>query len=120
MTPVHAALVRGPRRERAHHDQRPNDGRRHPGADVAAIGIDAAASASSSCAFDVDPRAAVGRVTIRRTTLEIQFAEGMTEDAPDRVLVIPWTPPSPIDGVRSFRGKASNPLRCARCEPKRA
>ena len=44
---------------------------RHPGADVAAIGIDATASASSSCAFDLDLRAAVGRVTIRRTTLEI-------------------------------------------------
>src|SRR5208337_309891 len=105
MTPVHAALVRGPRRERAHHDQRPNDGRRHPGADVAAIGIDAAASASSSCAFDVDPRAAVGRVTIRRTTLEIQFAEGMTEDAPDRVLVIPWTPPSPYRRREIIQGE---------------
>ena len=44
---------------------------RHPGADVAAIGIDATASASSSCAFDLDLRAAAGRVTIRRTTLEI-------------------------------------------------
>ena len=46
---------------------------RHPGADVAAIGIDAAASASSSYAFDrdADVRAAVARVTIDATTLEI-------------------------------------------------
>src|SRR5271167_2015783 len=78
---------------------------RHPGTDVAAIGIDAAASASSSCAFDVDPRATVGRVTIRRTTLEIQFAEGMTGDAPDRVLVIPWTPPSPYRRREIIQGE---------------
>ncbi|MGO8919731.1 MAG: recombinase family protein [Stellaceae bacterium] len=103
---------------------------RHPGADVAAIGIDAAASASSSCAFDVDARAAVGRVTIRRTTLEIQFAEGMTGDAPDRVLVIPWTPPSPnrrreiIQGegeqpaaVRPMRTKARGSHRCSPRRP---
>ena len=81
----------------------------HPGADVAAIGIDATASASSSCAFDVDPRAAVGRVTIRRTTLEIQFAEGMTGDAPDRVLVIPWTPPSPYRRREIIQGEGEQP-----------
>ena len=42
-----------------------------------------------------DLLAAVERITIRRTTLEIQLAEGMAEDASDRILVIPWTPPSP-------------------------
>ncbi len=78
---------------------------RHPGADVTAIGIDAAASASSSCAFDVDPRAAVGRVTIRRTTLEIQFAEGVAGDSSDRILVIPWTPPSPYRRREIIQGK---------------
>ena len=82
---------------------------RHPGADVAAIGIDATASASSSCAFDLDLRAAVGRVTIRRTTLEIQFAEGMTGDAPDRVLVIPWTPPSPYRRREIIQGEGEQP-----------
>ena len=82
---------------------------RHPGADVAAIGIDAAASASSSCAFDLDLRAAVGRVTIRRTTLEIQFAEGMAGDAPDRVLVIPWTPPSPYRRREIIQGEGEQP-----------
>ncbi len=81
----------------------------HPGADVAAIGIDATASASSSCAFDLDLRAAVGRVTIRRTTLEIQFAEGMTGDAPDRVLVIPWTPPSPYRRREIIQGEGEQP-----------
>ena len=82
---------------------------RHPGADVAAIGIDATASASSSCAFDLDLRAAVGRVTIRRTTLEIQFAEGMAGDAPDRVLVIPWTPPSPYRRREIIQGEGEQP-----------
>src|SRR5208282_1031285 len=82
---------------------------RHPGTDVAAIGIDATVSASSSCAFDVDPRATVGRVTIRRTTLEIQFAEGMTGDAPDRVLVIPWTPPSPYRRREIIQGEGEQP-----------
>ncbi len=82
---------------------------RHPGADVAAIGIDATASASSSCAFDLDLRAAVGRVTIRRTTLEIQFAEGMAGDAADRVLVIPWTPPSPYRRREIIQGEGEQP-----------
>ena len=59
--------------------------------------------------FDVDPRAAVGRVTIRRTTLEIQFAEGMTGDAPDRVLVIPWTPPSPYRRREIIQGEGEQP-----------
>jgi site-specific DNA recombinase len=39
--------------------------------------------------------AAVERITIRRTTLEIELAEVMAEDGSDRILVIPWTPPSP-------------------------
>ncbi len=82
---------------------------RHPSPEVAAISIDAAASASSSRAFDLDPRAAVGRVTIRRTTLEIQLAEGMTRDAPDRVLVIPWTPPSPYRRREIIQGEGEQP-----------
>ncbi len=43
----------------------------------------------------VDLSAAVERVMIGRATLEIQLAEGMAGDSLDRVLVIPWTPPSP-------------------------
>ena len=52
---------------------------------------------------------AVGRVTIRRTTLEIQFAEAMTGDAPDRVLVIPWTPPSPYRRREIIQGEGEQP-----------
>jgi site-specific DNA recombinase len=55
--------------------------------------------AVGSIALPLDPgadlRAAVERITIRRTTLEIQLAEGMAEDSSDRILVIPWTPPAP-------------------------
>jgi site-specific DNA recombinase len=56
-----------------------------------------AAVGSLPCALDpgADLRAAVERITIRRTTLEIQFAEGTAEDPPDRIIVVPWTPPSP-------------------------
>jgi hypothetical protein len=41
-----------------------------------------------------DLSAAVERITIRCTTLEIQLAEGMAEDSSDRILVVPWTPPA--------------------------
>ena len=63
----------------------------------ATLGFDAAASASRSGAFGpaADRSAALERVTIGRTTLEIQLAEGMAGDSSDRILVIPWTPPSP-------------------------
>ncbi len=63
----------------------------------AALGFDAAASASRSGALGpaADRSAALERVTIGRTTLEIQLAEGMAGDSSDRILVIPWTPPSP-------------------------
>jgi len=84
---------------------------RHPGADVAAIGIDAAASASSSYAFDrdADVRAAVARVTIDATTLEIQLAEGIAGESSDRVLVIPWTPPSPYRRREIIQGEGEQP-----------
>ena len=48
-------------------------------------------------------------MTIRRTTLEIQFAEGMTGDAPDRVLVIPWTPSSPYQRREIIQGEGEQP-----------
>jgi site-specific DNA recombinase len=59
--------------------------------------VNSAAVGSSPRVLDpgADICAAVERVTIRRTTLEILLAEGMAEDSSDRILVIPWTPPSP-------------------------
>jgi site-specific DNA recombinase len=82
------------------------------------VAINSAAASSSPCVLDpgADLRAAVERITIRRTTLEIQLAEGMAEDSSDRILVIPWTPPSPyrrreiIQGERG-RSAAVRPMR---------
>jgi hypothetical protein len=77
---------------------------------------------SSLCPLDpgADLRAAVERITIRCTTLEIQLAEGMAEDSSDRILVIPGRRQRPIDAVRSFREKANDPLPCDRCGLRRA
>jgi site-specific DNA recombinase len=59
--------------------------------------IDGAASAAPSNVFDFggDLRAAVERITIRRTALEIQLAQEIAGEAPDRIMLVPWTPPSP-------------------------
>src|SRR6202035_233555 len=44
---------------------------------------------------DATLRAAIERVVMSRTTIEIELAEGMTNDDQNRILIIPWTPPSP-------------------------
>jgi hypothetical protein len=69
--------------------------------------IDSAAVALSPCVLDPDAdlRAAVERITIRRTTLEIQLAEGMAGDSSDRTLIIPWTPPSPYRRREIIQGE---------------
>ena len=78
--------LRGRRRAGGHGQaarRRPRDG--NPDGQArrrAALGFDAAASASRSGAFGpaADRSAALERVTIGRTTLEIQLAEGMAAD----------------------------------------
>ena len=70
-----------------------------------ALGIHAAASASPLSASAVGLIAALKRVTIGRTTLEIQFAEGVAGDSADRILVIPWTPPSPYRRREIIQGE---------------
>jgi site-specific DNA recombinase len=89
------------------------------------VAINNAVVGSSPHVLDpgADLLAAVERITIRRTTLEIQLAGGMAGDASDRILVIPWTTPSPyrrreiIQGeggrsaaVRAMRAEARAPL----------
>jgi len=70
-------------------------------------GIDSAAVGSSLCTLDPggDLRAAVERITIRRTTLEIQLAEGTPGDPPGRIIVVPWTPPSPYRRRQIIQGE---------------
>jgi site-specific DNA recombinase len=60
---------------------------------------------------------AVERITIRRTTLEILLAEGMAGHSPDRILVIPWTPPSPYRRRELIQGEGG---RSAAVRPMRA
>jgi site-specific DNA recombinase len=81
--------------------------------------VNSAAVGSSPRVLDpgADLRAAVERITIRRTTLEIQLAEGMAEDSPDRILVIPWTPPSPYRRREIIQGEGG---RSAAVRPMRA
>jgi site-specific DNA recombinase len=45
--------------------------------------------------YDATLRAAIERVVMSRTTIEIELAEGMASDDQNRILIIPWTPPSP-------------------------
>jgi site-specific DNA recombinase len=81
--------------------------------------INSARVGSSPCVLDpgADLRAAVERITIRRTTLEIQLAEGMAEYSSDRTLVIPWTPPSPYRRREIIQGEGG---RSAAVRPMRA
>jgi hypothetical protein len=57
---------------------------------------------AASCAIrrrainpDANLRAAIERVVISRTTIEIELAESAAEDNQNRILIIPLTPPSP-------------------------
>jgi hypothetical protein len=72
-----------------------------------AAAIDGAASAAPSNVFDFggDVRAAVERITIRRTALEIQLAQEIAGEAPDRIMLVPWTPPSPYRRREIVRGE---------------
>jgi site-specific DNA recombinase len=72
------------------------------------VPINSTSVGSSPCVLNprADLLAAVERITIRRTTLEIELAEGMAEDGSDRILVIPWTPPSPYRRREILQGES--------------
>jgi site-specific DNA recombinase len=108
MSPSHAA--KGGRRWRYYVSQAILQGRKQEAGSVARVpaleierrvteAVRRAASAPSvhsvAAKADTNPRAAVERVVISRTTIEIELAEGMAEDDQNRILIIPWTPPSP-------------------------
>jgi site-specific DNA recombinase len=44
-----------------------------------------------------------------RTTIEIELAEGMTSDDQNRILIIPWTPPSPHRRREIIQGESERP-----------
>ena len=58
---------------------------------------------------DATVRAAIERVVMSRTTIEIELAEGMTSDDQNRILIIPWTPPSPYRRREIIQGEGERP-----------
>ncbi|MFZ0600225.1 MAG: recombinase family protein, partial [Roseiarcus sp.] len=58
---------------------------------------------------DATLRAAIERVVISRTTIEIELADGMASDDQTRVLIIPWTPPSPHRRREIIQGEGDSP-----------
>jgi DNA invertase Pin-like site-specific DNA recombinase len=54
-------------------------------------------------------RAAVERVVISRTTIEIELAEGGMGDDQNRIRILPWTPPSPYRRREIIQGEGEQP-----------
>ena len=59
--------------------------------------------------YAVTLRAAIERVVMSRTTIEIELAEGMASDDQNRILIIPWTPPSPHRRREIIQGEGDRP-----------
>jgi len=53
--------------------------------------------------------AAVERVVVSRTTIEIELAESAAGDDHNRILIIPWTPPSPHRRREIIQGAGEQP-----------
>ena len=58
---------------------------------------------------DAKLRAAVERVVVSRTTIEIELAESAVGDDQNRILIIPWMPPSPQRCREIIRGAGEQP-----------
>ena len=58
---------------------------------------------------DATLRAAIEHVVISRTTIEIELAEGMARDDQNRILIVPWTPPSPHRRREIIQGEGESP-----------
>jgi hypothetical protein len=59
--------------------------------------------------YEATLRAAIERVVISRTTIEIELAEGMASDDQNRILIISWTPPSPHRRREIIQGEGDSP-----------
>lgn len=61
----------------------------------------------------VDPAnllAAIERIVISRTTIEIELAEGVAGDDQNRIVIVPWTPPSPHRRREIIQGEGDRSL----------
>ena len=54
-------------------------------------------------------RVAIERVVMSRTTIEIELADGIASDDQNRILIIPWTPPSPHRRREIIQGEGERP-----------
>ena len=59
--------------------------------------------------YEATLRATIERVVISRTTIEIELAEGMASDDQNRILIIPWTPPSSHRRREIIQGEGDSP-----------
>jgi site-specific DNA recombinase len=59
--------------------------------------------------YDATLRAAIERVVMSPTTIEIELAEGMASDDQNRILIIPWTPPSHHRRREIIEGEGERP-----------
>ena len=59
--------------------------------------------------YEATLRAAIERVVMSRTTIEIELAEGMASGDQNRILIIPWTPPSPHRRREIIQGEGEGP-----------
>jgi DNA invertase Pin-like site-specific DNA recombinase len=122
MSPSHAA--KGGRRWRYYVSQAILQGRKQEAGSVARVpaleierrvrqAVRRAASApavrSVAAKADTNPRAAVERVVISRTTIRIELAEEIAGDDQNRILIIPWTPPSPYRRREIIQGEREPP-----------
>ena len=72
-------------------------------------GASTASPAVDPSDYDATLRAVIERVVISRTTIEIELAEGMASDDQNRILIIPWTPPSPRRRREIIQGEGERP-----------
>ena len=70
---------------------------------------DLPAARLSAVDLDANLGAAVERVVVSRTTIEIELAESAAGDDHNRILIIPWTPPSPHRRREIIQGEGERP-----------
>jgi site-specific DNA recombinase len=82
-------------------------GLHHPKATGHGASTDSLAAHPSD--YDATLRAAIERVVMSRTTIEIELAEGMASDDQNRILIISWTPPSSHRRREIIQGEGERP-----------
>jgi DNA invertase Pin-like site-specific DNA recombinase len=87
-----------------------------PGASGRGASSDLPAARLSAVDLDANLRAALERVVVSRTTIEIELGETVAGEDQNRILIIPWTPPSPHRRREIIQGEgdqasATRPMR---------